>query len=130
MAVFHVAGRGPLHKLVTDFATAAEDVDGDMAAEGRVAGGFKFGANALVTGKPVDAALGVNRYLHVDDKLIWTGMGEGEKAIEREFKTLGKPDDLECLACACCAAHTQLPLHAAPALEVASVRSLLTITCV
>ena len=66
----------------------------------RLAGGEmeKFTGSTLVLGRPVDAALGLSKYLKLaDEKDLWRGMGEGVSAIEREFATHGTEADKECL---------------------------------
>ena len=77
-----------LRKLVSEF---VEHEKGDRVEV------VKFSSLQLKAGRPIDAALGVNRYLHVDDKTIWSGLSKGTAAIVAEFEANGTADDKECL---------------------------------
>jgi len=58
---------------------------------------FSGDMKELKTGRPVDAALGVNKYLGVLDKEIWSGMSKGTEAIRAEFASNGSAADKECM---------------------------------
>ena len=51
----------------------------------------------LVSGRPVDAALGVHDFLKTDDKELHLGLAEGRAAIVREFEQHGTAEDRLCL---------------------------------
>jgi len=53
--------------------------------------------DTLVTGKPEEAALGLNRLMKVDDAYVDAARAEGVQAIVREFERHGTEEDLECL---------------------------------
>lgn len=50
-----------------------------------------------MTGRPVDAALGVIAFCNVPEEEVWAGMSEGVASIEREFLQHGTEDDRLCL---------------------------------
>jgi hypothetical protein len=58
---------------------------------------FTSETHYLVTGKPLDAALGVNHYMRVDAAVVMRGMAEGVRRIVREVERGGTPEDRECL---------------------------------
>ena len=58
---------------------------------------FTAETRLLVTGKPLDAALGVNHYMGVDSALVARGMADGVRAIVRELTQHGTDEDRECL---------------------------------
>lgn len=59
--------------------------------------GSRFDGSEMVTGQPITSALGVHRFLGVEDATLYRGLSEGVPAIEREFEAHGTADDLECL---------------------------------
>lgn len=65
-----------------------------LARQGSVT---KYTDAKLTTGRPKEAALGINKYLGMDERLLWTGMGRGLAAIEEEIRAHGTEDDIECL---------------------------------
>ena len=67
-----------------------------LASGARVAS-TKFEVRRLITGRPVDVALGVIAFCNVPEEEVWAGMSEGVAAIEREFERLGTDDDRKCL---------------------------------
>lgn len=62
-----------------------------------VGGKFESSLRALVTGRPVEAALGVHDFLRAPDKEIYMGLAEGIGAIVREVKARGTEEDKMCL---------------------------------
>jgi hypothetical protein len=59
---------------------------------------FAVEARMLVTGKPRDAALGVNFYMRVDKmRFAMPSYADGVTAIVREFEAHGTEEDCECL---------------------------------
>lgn len=77
-------------------AVLEEYVSEDAAAEG-LAEGNRFEANVLITGRPENAALGVNEYMLQTDEYVWAGMARGVPAIVEEFEKNGTAEDRECL---------------------------------
>ena len=75
---------------------AAQSVRKPVASGARVAS-TKFEVRRLITGRPVDAALGVIAFCNVPEEEVWAWMSEGVAAIEREFERLGTDDDRKCL---------------------------------
>ena len=57
----------------------------------------KFEVRRLITGRPIDAALGVIAFCNVPEEEVWAGMSEGVAAIEREFHQHGTDADRKCL---------------------------------
>ena len=57
----------------------------------------KFKINKLIAGRPVDSALGVMRYMHVDETKVYLGLAKGLESIQLEFETHGTEDDKLCL---------------------------------
>ena len=57
----------------------------------------KFEVRRLMTGRPVDAALGVIAFCNVPEEEVWAGMSEEVASIEREFLQHGTEDDRLCL---------------------------------
>eukprot|EP00322_Chrysochromulina_rotalis_P000749 CAMPEP_0115871198 /NCGR_PEP_ID=MMETSP0287-20121206/22738_1 /TAXON_ID=412157 /ORGANISM="Chrysochromulina rotalis, Strain UIO044" /LENGTH=982 /DNA_ID=CAMNT_0003325983 /DNA_START=223 /DNA_END=3171 /DNA_ORIENTATION=- len=57
---------------------------------------FSVPSSQMVMGQPITSALGVHRFLGLNDAQLYSGLADGIKAIEREFREHGTPDDLEC----------------------------------
>jgi hypothetical protein len=79
-------------------------IEASAAAEARAAGDdeasappSKFGGAAkdLITGRPAEAALGVNHYMKVSATAALPTVAEGVKAIEEEFERSGNDEDLD-----------------------------------
>jgi len=80
----------PLGQALTTIAKASGRPNGTQHK-------FESSLRALVTGRPVDAALGVHDFLRASDRSIHLGMAEGIDAIVREFQTHGTDEDRVCL---------------------------------
>ena len=57
----------------------------------------KFSSAPLVSGKPIEAALGINNSLGLSIKELWARLGCGLEEIVREFESSGTEDDRKCL---------------------------------
>lgn len=51
----------------------------------------------LITGRPQDAARGINYYLRVEDNDVYERLIHGVASVRREFADFGTEEDLECL---------------------------------
>ena len=60
-------------------------------------GRFSSSVNELITGKPVEAALGVSHYMRVPKNFTMPSVADGVAAIQREVAEHGTPVDQECL---------------------------------
>lgn len=101
-----VAIRTEVHRLMQGLGVVppAADVEAGCGNTLPSAGGppaenrFASEARQLVTGKPRDAALGVNFYMRVDPMLFaMPSYAAGVEAIVSEFEAHGTPTDNECL---------------------------------
>lgn len=79
--------------------TAVREVVSSLVGEeGHDEGQNKFEVNKLISGRAVDAALGVLKYLDVPaEREVYLGLADGLDAIVREFEAHGTKDDRECL---------------------------------
>lgn len=82
----------PLATLVRNFATTEREAI--LARNETIT---KYTDAKLTTGRPKEAALGINKFLGLDERLLWVGMGRGLAAIEEEIRSCGSQDDIECL---------------------------------
>jgi len=74
-------------------ATLAQSGGGEESREDL----HRFAVQRLVTGRPVDSALGIMTFMRVPDEVVYAGMAEGLAAIEREVASRGSDDDRVCL---------------------------------
>jgi len=93
------SGDGDGCDIESGVAAAAAKLAAAKLAAAKEANRFTGEPRQLISGKPEDAALGVNHYMRVTDVQVWGSMGDdgGLSAVVAEFEAAGTADDLECL---------------------------------
>ena len=83
------------------FSRAVLEVVAELEADGSLLASpiaeAKFGVRRFVTGRPIDAALGLLNCMNVDEDVVLAGKLEGLAAMEREFRMHGTDDDRICV---------------------------------
>ena len=75
------------------FVTTADTVRGGAGADLR----YALNPNELISGRPQEAARGINFYLKAPDADVYEKMVHGVVSIRREFADYGTEEDKECL---------------------------------
>ena len=66
-------------------------------AQGGISDKFESSLRTLITGRPIEAALGVHDFLTASDRYIHSGMARGVDAIVEEFMAAGTDEDRMCM---------------------------------